>query len=218
MNRLLDYNILAPLFVFPHKDFVEDVCNAQNYLNEAFPEAAAILQPFTDVMSSVSLEEQEDLYLRSFEVQSITTLDIGYVAFGDDYKRGELLVNLNKEHRTYGIDCGNELADNLPNFLRLLYVMTDAELQNDLINKLMVPSLNKIIAGFGEDQLAAKEKVYKKHHKTLLTKHESFTIYKQALKSLLSVLEHDFEIVSQEAPERSAGFLSSIKQEITIES
>ena len=75
-----------------------------------------------------------------------------------------------------------------------------------------------MIKGFGDDQLAAKEKVYIKHHKTLLQKHESFTIYKYALKALYQVLEHDFGIKIQNQEERSGGFLSSIKQEITIES
>ena len=219
MDQLLDYNKIAKLFVYPQYDgFKEDVKAAQSYLNEALPSAASILQPFTDVVCNVTRIELEDLYLRSFEVQSITTLDIGYVAFGDDYKRGELLVNLNAEHSTYNIDCGTELADNLSNVLMLLYVMENKELRNDLVNKLLAPALDKMIAGFGDDQIKAKDKVYIKHHKTLLDKHKSFTIYKQALLALFHVLNHDFEIKKEEQHERSLGFLGSIKQEITIES
>ena len=45
--------------------------------------------------------------------QVLATLDIGYVLFGDDYKRGELLANLNQEHRKANNDCGTELADHL---------------------------------------------------------------------------------------------------------
>ena len=176
-----------------------------------------MLQPFTDVISSVSKYEREDLYLRTFEVQSITTLDIGYVAFGDDYKRGELLVNLNREHQTYGIDCEGELVDNLANILKLIYVLEDSILLTDLINKLIAPALTKMIQGFGDNQLLAKEKVYIKHHKTLLDKHESFTIYKHALFALYKALDHDFTIKIQEEPQRSGGFLSSIKQEISLE-
>jgi hypothetical protein len=33
------------------------------------------------------------LFTRSFDVQAVTTLDLGYIVFGEDYKRGELLVN-----------------------------------------------------------------------------------------------------------------------------
>ncbi len=220
MNKqLLDYNKIAGLFVFPQKkDFVAHVIEVQQYLNEVLPNAGKTLQPFTDVISNVTKIELEDIYLRTFEVQSIVTLDIGYIVFGDDYKRGELLVNLNKEHKAYGIDCGGELADNLSNILRLLNVLNDNNLRNDLVNMIVAPALVKMIEGFGDDQLAAKEKVYIKHHKTLLEKHESFTIYKYALKSLYQVIDHDFGIKIQEQQERSGGFLSSIKQEIKIES
>ncbi len=216
---VLDYNKISNLFVFPQKeDYVDNVKDIQQYLNKVLPDVGKTLQPFTDVISSVTKYELEDLYLRSFEVQSITTLDIGYVVFGDDYKRGELLVNLNKEHKNFGIDCGDELADNLTNVLKLINVLKDQNLLGDLINKIVAPALAKMIQGFGDNQIAAKEKVYIKHHKTLLDKHESFTIYKYALFALYKALDHDFNIKIQEEPQRAGGFLSSIKQEITLES
>ena len=218
-QQLLDYNKIATLFVFPSdKDYVEKVRNVQKYFNKTLPGTGKTLQSFTKVIGSVSKIELEDLYVRTFEVQSITTLDIGYIVFGDDYKRGELLVNLNKEHKKYGIDCGSELADNLSNVLKLLNVLEDMELRDDLVNKIIVPALIKMIDGFGEGQIAAKDKVYVKHHKTLIEKHKSFTIYKHALLALYQALNHDFDIKIEEQSQRAGGFLSSIKQEITIES
>ncbi len=217
-KQILDYNKISKLFVFPQKeDYVGNVKDVQQYLSKALPEVGELLQPFTDVINNVTKYELEDLYLRSFEVQSITTLDIGYVVFGDDYKRGELLVNLNKEYQTYNIDCGNELSDNLSNILKLINVLEDFELLNDLVNMIVAPALTKMIEGFGEGQITAKEKVYIKHHKTLLDKHKHFTIYKHSLFALYKALDHDFKIKAQEQPQRSGGFLSSIKQEITLE-
>jgi len=218
-KQLLDYNKISKLFVYPEKEnFVNNVKDVQQYLDEVLPHIGKMLRPFTEVIGNVTKHELEDLYLRSFEVQSITTLDIGYVVFGDDYKRGELLVNLNKEHKSYGIECGDELADNLSNVLKLINVIENDELLEDLVQKIIAPALIKMIEGFGDDQLLAKEKVYIKHHKTLLDKHESFTIYKHALFTLYKALDHDFKIKIQEQPQRSGGFLSSIKQEITLES
>ncbi len=216
---MIDYNKLSGLFVFPQKDdYVDNVKAIQKHLDAELPEVADILQPFTDVVTSVTKYELEDLYLRSFEVQSITTLDIGYVVFGDDYKRGELLVNLNKEHETYSIDCGDELADNLSNVLKLINVLKEKELLIDLINKLVAPALRIMAQGFGENQIEARDKVYIKHHKTLLDKHKHFTIYKYPLIALYKALDHDFNIIIEEQPQRSGGFLSSIKQEIKLES
>lgn len=217
-QQLMDYHKISSLFVFPKdEDYVPNVKKVQQYLNKSLPDAGKTLQPFTEVIKTVSQIEMEDLYVRTFEVQSITTLDIGYIVFGDDYKRGELLVNLNKEHKAYGIDCGNELADNLSNVLKLLNVLKDDNLRDDLVNKIMVPALIKMIEGFGEGQIAAKDKIYVKHHKTLIEKHQAFTIYKHALYALYQALDHDFDIKIEQQPQRSGGFLSSIKQEITLE-
>jgi nitrate reductase assembly molybdenum cofactor insertion protein NarJ len=217
-KQVLDYTKISNLFVFPqNEDYVGKVKDIQQYLDKVLPDVGNILQPFTDVISSVTKHELEDLYLRSFEVQSITTLDIGYVVFGDDYKRGELLVNLNKEYQTYSINCGNELADNLANILKLINVLEDSNLVDDLVNMIIAPALTKMIEGFGEDQIAAKEKIYLKHHKTLLLKHKSFTIYKHALFALYKALDYDFNIKIQQKPQQSEGFLSSIKQEIKLE-
>ncbi len=218
-KKIFDYSKAAKLFVFPQKEeFVDHVNEVQQYLNKVIPNAGNTLKPFTNVINNVSKIEMEDLYLRTFEVQSITTLNIGYIVFGDDYKRGELLVNLNREHKLYEIDCAGELADNLSNVLKLLNVLKDDELRNDLVHFIIVPALIKMIEGFGDDKLAAKEKIYIKHHKTLLQKHESFTIYKYALKALYQVLVQGFDIKIQESQDRSGGFLSSINQEISIES
>lgn len=218
-QQLLDYHKIANLFVFPSaENYVGQVRKVQKYFNKELPETGKTLKPFTDLIGTVSKIELEDLYVRTFEVQSITTLDIGYIVFGDDYKRGELLVNLNKEHQKYGIDCGTELADNLSNVLKLLNVLKDEELRDDLVNKIMVPALIKMIEGFGEGQIAAKDKIYVKHHKTLIEKPQAFTIYKHTLIALYQALNHDFDIKIEEQPQRSGGFLSSIKQEITIES
>ncbi len=80
---------LQKLFVFPQKEeFVDHVNEVQQYLNKVIPNAGNTLKPFTNVINNVSKIEMEDLYLRTFEVQSITTLNIGYIVFGDDYKRG----------------------------------------------------------------------------------------------------------------------------------
>jgi len=64
-------------------------------------------------------------------VQAVTTLDVGFILFGDDYKRGEMLVNISREIKEVGHDCGNELADHLPNILFLVSRMEDYELREE---------------------------------------------------------------------------------------
>lgn len=213
---------LASLFNYPNESFVQSVNAVQTYLNENYPEAAEELARFTSFVSapSTTFAQLEELYARTFEVQAITTLDIGYVLFGDDYKRGALLVNLNREHREAGVDCGNELADHLPNVLRLLARMSDAELREELVQKIVAPALRKIISEFDPEKMRQKNAIYQKHHKTLIERSARHgTIYQYPLTALYRVLEADFDLKEfGSLPVPGAEFLKSIGSEMSIES
>ncbi len=213
------YGILADLFVYPDASFPAIAQQIQEYLNKNYPAASDEMKQFADFVSTASQTELEELFTRSFDVQAITTLDLGYVLFGDDYKRGAVLVNLNREHKEAGNECHGELADHLPNMLRLLHKMQKPELRVELVEKIVAPALQKIIGEFDPEKLEKKNAIYKKHHKTLIERSEQYgTIYQQPLKALYRVLEADFEISDIRTPHQSAGFLKSVGSEMDIES
>lgn len=212
------YTLLADLFSYPGPDVIEQVERVQVYLDEHYPKAAVKLEEFTKVVSRASLIELEELYIRSFDVQAVTTLDIGYVLFGDDYKRGAMLVQLNREHAEVDNPCYDELADHLPNVLRLLPLLTDADFRRELVDMLLAPALYKIIGEFDPDKIDKKEKVYKRHHRTLIESSKEYrTIYRLPLMALYSVIEQDFDLTVQKPPEISSDFLKSIGTEIELE-
>jgi len=216
---MLQYHTLAELFAYPAAGFAQAVGEAQQMLDRQYPDAGAEMKPFTEFVAGAAPTELEEVFTRTFEVQAITTLDIGYVLFGDDYKRGALLVNLNREHREAGIDCGNELADHLPNLLRLLAKMDKPELRAELVQKIVAPALRKIISEFSPEKIAQKNAVYQKHHKTLIERPAHYgTVYQFPLKALYRVLESDFDVQEIPAPPQSADFLKSIGNEMNIES
>ena len=95
----------------------------------------------------------EELYTRTFDIQAPCTLDVGYVLFGEDYKRGHFLVKMHELQNQYENDCGTELADHLPNILTLLEKMkeTDPEQAEDLVKKIVLPALEKMLQRFSAD-------------------------------------------------------------------
>ncbi len=204
------YELLAGLFNYPDNEFPAEVQKIQEYLDEQYPAAGKKLQEFSTFISTASLTRMEELYTRSFDVQAITTLDIGYVMFGDDYKRGALLVNLNREHKEAGIDCNNELADHLPNVLRLLSALKDQKLVDEIVQRLVGPSIKKMISEFRPEKIIKKNEIYKKHHKTLIDTFENADIYQNTIEALLIVLESDFEIVEIIEPRQTTEFLSNV--------
>ncbi len=180
------------------------------------------MKEFTNFVSApnTSIAQLEEIYARSFEVQAITTLDLGYVLFGDDYKRGALLVHLNQEHQEVDNDCGKELADHLPNLLRLLSRMKNPELREELVQKIVAPALRKVIKEFDPENIKQKSEVYKKHHKTVIENSDRYgTIYQYPLKAVYAVLQTDFGLNGEvkPAPARS-DFLKSVSSEMKLES
>ncbi len=217
-NSIAHYQILASLFEYPDEKYAERIILVQNFLQTNYPNVAPLLSRFTEFMSQATLIQQQELFIRSFDVQAVTTLDLGYVMFGDDYKRGELLVNLNREHREVQNDCGVELSDHLPNVLRLLPKMKDDYIVKELVTRIIAPALRRMIRGFEPEAIELQDKFYKRKHKTIIDREtEHYTIYQKTLQTLLEILKIDFEFTESEATEKTSDFLKNIVTESNLE-
>jgi nitrate reductase molybdenum cofactor assembly chaperone len=214
------YSKLAELFAYPDVGFAHRVQTVQALLDDTCREAAETLREFTEFASQTSLVALEEVYTRSFDVQAVTTLDIGYVLWGDDYKRGELLAKLNGEHKEAGVDRGNELPDHLPNVLRLLDAMQKPELRDELVRRIVAPALRRIIGEFDSDRVKEKNKTYVTQYKTLIDRSERYAeIYEKPLQALYTLLKQDFDVDSYQEPPamQESRFLKSIGTEMRLE-
>lgn len=212
------YDILSYLFEYPREGFKKDVEKAYDYLKSDYPEAAEMLKPFVEFTRQATQKDSEELFTRSFDVQAITTLDIGYLMFGDDYKRAEILVNLNREHREAGNDIGNELSDNFANVLRLMYKSHDKEFMAELVHLFIGPCMVKMRGEFSIEKLKTKMMVYVKHHKTVIDMDQKYgTLYRCALDAVYHILVKDFGFSPKEQSNESKDFLRSINSELEIE-
>lgn len=218
------YADLAELFDFPGADYLVRAKRLLVSLSERYPEAAAELQLFLDVIPS-SENDLQELYTRTFEIQSLTTLSVGYILFGDDYKRGDLLANLNREHTLVDNDCRGELADHLPNMLRLIPLLKDEEIREELVAELLLPAVALMIREFDPQRLTAKDKNYQKHYKTLIeTPIADRAIFCRAFRTLLNVMSMDFQAAAAGgiltdiiARHQSSDFLGMIEKEMEVE-
>lgn len=218
------YAGLADLFDFPDTDYLARAKRLLASLGERYPEAAVELRLFIDVIPKTANALQE-LYTRTFEIQSLTTLSVGYILFGDDYKRGDLLANLNREHALAGNDCRGELADHLPNMLRLIPLLKDAVIRQEMVNELLLPAVALMIREFDPERVLTKDKNYEKHYKTLIeTPVADKTIFCRAFKALLDVMSTDFLVAGAGsmpmdiiARYQSSDFLGMIEKEMEVE-
>lgn len=145
-----NYNIFSDLFRYPDHQQNRVYTNILKLINNQFPSEADEYKRLINKHIKLSLKAQQEYYLKTFDVQAVCYLDIGYVLFGEDYKRAQLLVNLQAEHQKAGVDCGTELADHLPNVLKLLAVTNDREFANELGFAVLIPAIRFMILKFGE--------------------------------------------------------------------
>ncbi len=219
------YEHLARLFDYPQGDYPTWVQGAYDLLAGRYVIAAAGINAFAQTLPTdggpftpEELDEVQEIFTRSFDVQSITTLGVGYVMFGDDYKRGEVLVNLGREMREVGIDCGSELPDHLPNVLRLIGRWKDRDLAEEFVQEILHPALEMMIAEFGERRMEARNGLYRKHFKTLIVSSaERGTMFRELLSAVLEVLRQDFHLLELKPSEKDNDFLRSIGRELEIE-
>jgi nitrate reductase assembly molybdenum cofactor insertion protein NarJ len=219
------YSDLAELLSFPGPELAGRGSVLLDYLRENYPDAALELEHFLDAIPAGTVDLQE-LHTRTFEVQALTTLDVGYVLFGDDYKRGALLSNLNQEHARAANDCRGELADYLPNLLRLIPKLEDQELLGELVGQILVPALMLMTREFEPERIARKNANYRKHYKTLIdpARGSDATAYGRLLRAVMHVLEKDFQVTETIARlskwssrPQSADFLRLVEREMDIE-
>ena len=221
----LHYCNLAALFDFPGPEFATRGRELVALLRDGYPEAAGEVERFLDAVPQKTLDLQE-LHTRTFDVQSLTTLDVGYALFGDDYKRGALLSKLNQEHARAENDCRGELADHLPNVLRLLPKLVEREVRDELVEDILIPALMLMIREFDPGRIEKKNANYRKHYKTLIDAAPGCDsmIYYRALKAVMDVLAQDFQVAETitklsdwGSRPQTVDFLRLVQKEMDIE-
>lgn len=131
-------------------DEIIKLCNEEK--NDENLNVKDVITQFKQSIKNESLETLRENYTRTFDLKAMACLDIGYVLFGEDYKRGAFLVEIQRLQNENGVSCGSELPDHLPSFLKLISVLPENEEKKELIEKIFLPALTKILAEFDRTQ------------------------------------------------------------------
>lgn len=172
MKNLSHYKIIANMFRYPTEQAGECSNEFLEMILVELPERHPTLQQQINKHNQLSISEQQEYYLKTFDVQAVCYLDLGYVLFGEDYKRAQILVNLQYEHSKAGVDCGKELGDHLPNVLTLLSKTTDPDFAQELGFIITTPAVRFMLTKF---------------------KNININFYKNLLQVLLEFLQRDFK-------------------------
>jgi nitrate reductase molybdenum cofactor assembly chaperone len=105
-----------------------------------------MLEPFRSFVANSAFTELEELFTRTFDMNPPSCLEVGWHLYGEDYKRGELLVNMRQALAQYHLPESEELPDHMSHCLQLLARMEPEEAPI-FVDLYLLPALEKILEG-----------------------------------------------------------------------
>jgi nitrate reductase delta subunit len=160
------YQLFASLLEYPTPALARDarVCGellalpctrpasaeVQAWYPQGRAQAAVLVQRFCGFVEGVPLARLEELYTSTFDMQPVCYPYVGYHLFGESYKRGMFMAQLNAGYRESGFSAGTELPDHVAVVLRFLALGMDGDFSQALLCEGLVPALAKMEQTFGE--------------------------------------------------------------------
>ena len=131
---------VAGLLRYPDDDLRLRLQFAQDVLEG---EALQSVVAFSEETARVSLDGMQELYTRTFDLNPVATLEIGWHLYGEQYERGRFLAELREQQDAVGVDATPELPDHLTAILTMIPRL-DARLATPLVEERLLPALEKI--------------------------------------------------------------------------
>ncbi len=139
-SRREQFEAIAGLFTYPRSDYAEAVEHAMAHTGSA----TMSLPAFATEVRGMPLPALQELYTRTFDLQPLCALDLGWHLFGEDYRRGLLLARLRRELRAHGIPETCELPDHL-SYALLLLARVDRAQGEKFAAAIVMPALEQML-------------------------------------------------------------------------
>lgn len=147
------YDLFADLLQYPTLATSLKAGHCYERLHQSHPHAAPLLESFYHATEQRRLEQLQELYTTTFDMQPVCYPYLGYQLFGESYKRGAFMGQLNEAYHAAGYSAEQELPDHIAVVLRFVG-LNSANRQGDfcqsLLNEGMIPALEKMLKTFGE--------------------------------------------------------------------
>ena len=109
------------------------------------PAASAAFRAFADQVGALSAAERQEAYTRTFDLNPVCALEVGWHLYGEQYERGAFMVRMRAMLRRAGVEENGELPDHLSHLLPLA-ARLDADEARALVAESLEPALAKMRA------------------------------------------------------------------------
>jgi nitrate reductase delta subunit len=138
------FEALADLLEYPCDEWAAQLERCRR-LSAADVGLSFAFAEFHRQVEGLGIDELQELYTRSFDLNPVCALEVGYHLFGENYKRGLFLARLNETEAPYALKQEHQLPDYLPVLLRLLARLDDEELRAALTKECLLPAVARML-------------------------------------------------------------------------
>jgi len=155
------FGLFANLFEYPTPALSQQAHACVDALAAVDSIAVELFRSFDLQIEQIPLERMEEIYTSTFDMQPVCYPYIGYQLFGESYKRGAFMAQLNHAYgEAYGaatFSTGNELPDHVAVVLRFLAIEgANDEFKQTLLSEGLIPTLEKMANPFQKDDQTVK--------------------------------------------------------------
>ncbi|MEE9555211.1 MAG: molecular chaperone TorD family protein [candidate division Zixibacteria bacterium] len=140
------YDMLAGLLTYPESDYHQKVIACSTELETLRPSANHHVRKFADYTEELPVYEIQELFTRTFDINPVCALEVGWQLYGENYERGNFMVKVRRKIREFGLTESGELPDHLAHILRILGRMERDE-AHIFTSEFIMPALDKMIKG-----------------------------------------------------------------------
>lgn len=145
--------LLANMLEYPQEDFPKKI----NELNDQMTnlntkdDSMNLLKEFIEFVNIHKIEELQELYIKTFEVNPICSLYASIHLFGEEsFKRSDFMARLKQAYNEYGMAFDEkELPDFIPIILRFTIYLKDEKRLEDFIKRCILKPLSTMIETLG---------------------------------------------------------------------
>jgi len=147
--RAPGYAMLVEFLEYPNEGYGSRPEECIRVLKDSEAGVASTFAPFRDAAREMTTEQLQELYTRTFDINPVCTLEVGWHVYGEDYARGALLVKMKQQLRDHDLPESRELPDHLTHVLALLARLQGEE-ADGLASRYVLPALGKMLGGMSD--------------------------------------------------------------------
>ena len=155
------FDSIARVLSYPGEEYMRNVAQCRNLCAasrfdsiEVGRTVLAKLDGFNTAISGLSAGGLEELYTHTFDINPVSSLEVGWHLYGETYERGAFLVQMRDLLRQCSIEESSELPDHLTHTLLAVGRMCEGE-GSMFISSHLLKAIDKMLEGF-----AGKENPY----------------------------------------------------------